>query len=46
MKKFKEIIFFLSILFFSNHLNANIEIKFKIGDDIITNIDILNEKII
>ena len=44
MKKFKEIIFFLSILFFSNHLNANIEIKFKIGDDIITNIDILNEK--
>ena len=39
MKKFKEIIFFLSILFFLKNLNANIEIKFKIGDDIITNIE-------
>ncbi len=38
-------IFTLIILFFFySELNAKVEIKYKIGEEIITNIDILNEK--
>ena len=44
MKNIK-LILILVILFFSHlNLNAKINIKYKIGDEIITNIDILNEK--
>lgn len=44
MRKLKIILFILSILFYSNLSQANIEIKYKIGENIITNIDILNEQ--
>ena len=44
MKKYLLIIFFF--FFTSNHLNAKIKIKYKIGDEIITNIDIKMKKII
>ena len=44
MKNIK-LILILVILFFSHlNLNAKINIKYKIGDEIITNIDVLNEK--
>ena len=33
------------LFFFYSELNAKVEIKYKIGEEIITNIDILNEKI-
>lgn len=44
MRKLKIILYILSILFYSNISQANIEIKYKIGENIITNIDILNEQ--
>lgn len=44
MRKLKIILYILSILFYSNLSQANIEIKYKIGENIITNIDILNEQ--
>ena len=44
MIKIKYIIYFFFIIFYGQISHANIEIKFKIGDDIITNIDIYDEK--
>ena len=44
MRKLKIILFILSILFNLNLSQANIEIKYKIGENIITNIDISNEQ--
>ncbi len=44
MRKLKIILYILSILIYSNLSQANIEIKYKIGENIITNIDILNEQ--
>tara|TARA_B100000575_G_scaffold192781_1_gene155636 strand:- start:959 stop:1885 length:927 start_codon:yes stop_codon:yes gene_type:complete len=44
MNKFKFIIFFILITLNNNILKAQIEIKYKVGDEIITNIDIVNEK--
>lgn len=44
MIKIKYIIFYFFIFFYGQILHANIEIKYKIGDDIITNIDIYDEK--
>ena len=44
MSLIKIIFFLLFILIIPIKSNANIEIKYKIGDEIITNIDILNEK--
>lgn len=43
MKNLKLIILLLIIFNFSSHLNAEIKIKYKIDEYIITNIDILNE---
>ena len=40
----KFIIIFVILIFISNLSKANIKIKYKIDDQIITNIDILNEK--
>ena len=44
MKKFKVCIIIFIIFIFPNLVKAKIEIKYKIGEQIITNIDILNEK--
>ncbi len=44
MKKFKVYIITFIIFIFPNLVKAKVEIKYKIGDQIITNIDILNEK--
>ena len=43
MKKFKVYIITFIIFIFPNLVKAKVEIKYKIGDEIITNIDILNE---
>ena len=38
-------IFIILLIFFCSHdLNAKIQVKFKVGDEIVTNIDISNEK--
>ena len=44
MIKFKLFIIFLLVFFINFNIQADIKIKFKVGEDIITNIDILNEK--
>ena len=44
MFKFKIIAIFICIITFSTCLNAKIQIKYKIGDEIITNFDISEEK--
>ena len=44
MLKFKKFVFIAFIITFSTCLNAKIKIKYKIGDEIITNFDILEEK--
>ena len=44
MAKFKLFINFLLVFFVNFKVQADIKIKFKVGEDIITNIDILNEK--
>ncbi len=44
MTKFKLFIIFLLVFFVNFNIQADIKIKFKVGEDIITNIDILNEK--
>ena len=44
MAKFKLFIIFLLVFFVNFKVQADIKIKFKVGEDIITNIDILNEK--
>ena len=45
--KFAKILFyliFLNLIYLNSYSNEKIEIKFKVGDQIITNIDIINEK--
>ena len=44
MKIFKYICYFIFFLLFANSLNAKIEIIYKVNNEIITNIDIENEK--
>ena len=44
MLKFKELILLLIIFFITNNAFGIVKIKYKINDEIITNIDILNEK--
>ena len=44
MARFKLFIIFLLVSFVNFNVQADIKIKFKVGEDIITNIDILNEK--
>ena len=44
MFKFKIIAIFICIITFSTFSNAKIQIKYKIGDEIITNFDISEEK--
>ena len=44
MIKFKLFIIFLLVFFINFNIQADIKIKFKVGEDIITNIDILKEK--
>ena len=44
MYNFKFILLLIFIIFFTNSSNSQIQIKYKIGDEIITNIDILNER--
>ena len=44
MKKFKRYIIILCIILFPDTLFGEIQIKYKIDDQIITNVDILNEK--
>ena len=44
MARFKLFIIFLLVFFVNFNVQADIKIKFKVGEDIITNIDILNEK--
>ena len=44
MTKFKLLIIFLLVFFINFNIHAEIKIKFKVGEDIITNIDIFNEK--
>ena len=44
MARFKLFIIFLLVSFVNFNVQADIKIKFKVGEDIITNIDILKEK--
>ena len=44
MKKFKRYIIIVCIILFPDTLFGEIQIKYKIDDQIITNVDILNEK--
>lgn len=44
MKKFKKYIIIVCIILFPDTLFGEIQIKYKIDDQIITNVDILNEK--
>ncbi len=44
MKKFKKYIIIVCIILFPDTLFGEIQIKYKINDQIITNVDILNEK--
>ena len=44
MLKFKELILLFAIFFITNNAFGIVKIKYKINDEIITNIDILNEK--
>ena len=44
MFNFKNLLLILLIFFFNFPSNATIKIKYKIGEEIITNIDIINEK--
>lgn len=44
MARFNLLIIFLLVFFINFNVQADIKIKFKVGEDIITNIDILNEK--
>ena len=44
MIKFKLFIIFLLVFFMNFNIQAEIKIKFKVGEDIITNFDILKEK--
>lgn len=44
MKKIKIFVIFIIILIFNSKANSQIEIKFKVGEEIITNIDVKNEK--
>ncbi len=43
MKKIKVFVIFIIILIFNSKANSQIEIKFKVGEEIITNIDVKNE---
>ena len=40
----KYIFYFLILIFYSTCSSANIKIKYKIGDEIVTNFDIINER--
>lgn len=44
MARFNLLIIFLLVFFINFNVQADIKIKFKVGEDIITNIDILKEK--
>ena len=44
MKKQNLIFLIIFLIFFFNNANGNIKIKYKIGNEIVTNIDIINEK--
>lgn len=44
MKKIKIFVIFIIILLFNSKATSQIEIKFKVGEEIITNIDVKNEK--
>ncbi len=44
MRKIWLIVFSIILIFNNNELKAQIQIKYKIGEEIITNIDIINEK--
>ena len=44
MNKLKIIIYFFSIFIIINSANSKIEIKYKVDNEIITNLDILEEK--
>ena len=44
MLNIRVLILILLILFQFDTLNAKIIVKFKVGDEIVTNIDIFNEK--
>jgi len=44
MNKFKLIFLIILLTLVNNVLKAQIQIKYKVGDEIITNIDIINEK--
>ena len=46
MKYIKIYFYIFFIVVIGNDLSAKIKIKYKIGEEIITNIDIENEKII
>ncbi len=43
MKKIKIFVIFIIILIFNSKANSQIEIRFKVGEEIITNIDVKNE---
>ena len=44
MKTLKVILLLIFIILFNNYANSQIVIKYKVGDEIITNLDIINEK--
>tara|TARA_B100001989_G_scaffold208236_1_gene157145 strand:+ start:18 stop:944 length:927 start_codon:yes stop_codon:yes gene_type:complete len=44
MKKLKVFLLLIFIILFNNYANSQIVIKYKVGDEIITNLDIINEK--
>ena len=44
MKTIKVILLLIFITLFNNYANSQIVIKYKVGDEIITNLDIINEK--
>ncbi len=43
MKKINFFVIFIIILIFNSKANSQIEIRFKVGEEIITNIDVKNE---
>ena len=44
MNFFSLLIFIIFIVFSNSELDAKIEIRYKVGNEIITNIDVSNEK--
>ena len=44
MYKFLSTIFIFTLFITNSQLNASVKIKYKVGDEIITNTDIVNEK--